>query len=228
MGSDTFEPNLPVKRDNDILRHTYRMGMTTPQVLHRMFMPSRTINAVSQVTTRLVKDGYLARHRLWHKTMYYTLGNRSVRLLGAPRSKSLPRGEQALPIDLGTLAFCCMGDTVRRRLLPGEVLAQHPWFPRQYLGSPMCFVTDGGLKRLALIHVEMSDYPNHVLRKHQKQVHSFREIPDFASLIDAEGFMLVTVTTTPERREALINEFDRDPWYPPFAVFDYPELCHLL
>ncbi len=228
MGTDPFEPNLPVRRDNDILRHTNRMGMTTPQVLHRMFMPTKTINAVSQVTTRLVKDGYLARHRLWHKTVYYTLGNRSVRLLGAPRSKSLPRGEQALPIDLGTLAFCCLGETIRRRLLPSEVLAAYPWFPQQYLGCPMCFVTDGGVKRLALIHVEMSDYPDHVLRKHQKQIHCFREQSEFAALIDAEQFMLVTITTTPERREALIAEFDQDPWYPPCAVFDYPELCNLL
>ncbi len=223
-----FQPNLPVKRDNHILVHTNRMGMTTLPVLHRLFLPNKSINAVSQVVTRLVASGYLSRHELWHKSNYYTLGKKCVRTLGAPRSKTLSRGEQVLPTDLGALAFCCLQETVRRRLLPHELLAQYAWFPKQYLCHPFCVVTDGGVKRLAIIKVEMSEFPGKVLRKHMLQLRAFREFDGFAELIDDDQFMIITVTTTPERRDALFTEFDGDPWYPPFAVYDYPALCNLL
>lgn len=228
MITETFKPTLPVSRDNDILRHTHRMGLTTPTVLHRLFMADKSINAVSQVTTRLVNSGYLARHRLAHRTYYYTLGMRSVRHFGAQRNKALPRGEQVLPIDLGTLAFCCLGDTVRRRLLPEEILKQYSWFPKQYLGHPFCWVVEGSVKRLAMVHVEMSDFPEQVLRKHLRQVHVLRDCQEFGKLIDDDQFMLVTVTTTAERRDSLVAAFTENPWYPSFYVLDYSELCNFL
>ncbi|MEQ1825211.1 MAG: hypothetical protein ABL921_04670 [Pirellula sp.] len=225
---ESFNPTLPVRRDNDILRHTHRMGLTTPPALHRLFLPTKSINAVSQITTRLVNAGYLARHRLAHRTFYYTLGMRSVRHFGAPRSKAMPRGEQVLPIDLGTLAFCCLGDVVRRRLLPEEIVSQYPWFPKPFLGQPFCWVVEGAAKRLAMVHVEMSEFPEQVVRKHLRQVHSLRDCQEFAKLIDEDQFMLVTVTTTAERRDSLVAAFTENPWYPSFLVLDYPDLCNLL
>ncbi len=223
-----FHPKLPVRRDNHILEHVFRMGMTTPQVLHRLFFAGKTINAVTQATKRLVKDGYLNKHPLWTKSIYFTLGNRCVRLMGTSRSKTTPRGEQALPIDLGALGFCCLQEQVRRRLLAHELIELYPWFPKQFLCHPYCLVTDGGTQRLAIIKTEMTDFPDQVLRKHQKQFHALRECKPFAELVDSQQFMVVTVTTTPERRGLLQAEFDADPWYPTFAVFDFPDLCNLL
>lgn len=223
-----FNPKLPVARDNHILSHVHRHGITRLEVLQRLFFPKASINAVSQTTGRLRKAGYLTSHPLCHKTTYLTLGPRCRREFSVPRSKTEPRGEQALPIDLGALAFCCLQEEVRRRLLPHELLAEFPWFPKQYLCHPFCLVTDGGERRLAIIKTELSDYPNKVVRKHTEQLHAFRGFAPLAQLIAQRRFMVVTVTTTPERRDAFISEFSSNPWYPAFAVFDYPDLCHLL
>ena len=219
---------LPVKRDNQILQHTSRMQVTTQQALHALFFSMSTINAVSQVVIRLVKHGYLARHPLWHKSHYYTLGKRCTRLFGVARSKTMPRGEQVLPVDLGTLAFCCLGSSVHKRLLPHELLARYPWFPKQYFGHPFCITKQDGVTRLASIKVELADYPHQVMRKHIKQLHEFRKLDPFRELIEERRFMVITITTTPERRDALIAEFAEEHWYPPSAVYDYPDLCNLL
>ncbi len=223
-----FRPTLPVKRDNHILDFHYRMGIGTVPVLHRMFFPTRTLNAVSQVTTRLVKDGYLARHPLWHKSKYYTLGKRCIRLFDAPRRKTIPRGEQVLPVDLGTLLFCCSGEKIYKRLLPQELVSLFPWFPKQYSAQPFCMTNFDGKKRLAQIKVELTEYPHLILKKHRQQLHTFREIQPFRELIEQDGFMVITITTTPERREALLEEIKNDPWYPLAAVYDHPDLSNLL
>lgn len=122
-----------------------------------------------------------------------------------------------------------MQEPIRRRLLHTEIREQYPWFPEQYLVHPYCFIADeSGEKRLAIIKVELADFPHQVLRKHQKQLHDFREYPPFGELIDQKRFVMVTVTTTPERRQFLEEAFESDPWYPPFCVCDYPLLCDLL
>ncbi len=47
-------------------------------------------------------------------------------------------------------------------------------------------------------------------------------------LIESDELMIVTVTSTPERRDAIIAEVLDNPWYPAFRVMDYGELVHLL
>lgn len=228
MHQTPFNPDLSIRRDNDILRHVHRMRISTRAVLHAMFFLGCSLNAVSQATARMVKHGLLNTYPLYGKRTYFTLGPRCVRLYGVSRRKCLVLGEQILPTEFGVLGFCCLTDIIRKRLIPDELRARYPWIPRQFYTQPTYIDKDDRKSRLAVVHVEMADQPRYVVQKHSRQLHAYREHSRLRQLIENDEFMVVTVTTTPERRDAIIAEIHNTPWYPAFRVMDYGELIHLL
>ena len=146
---DSFDPQLATPRDNDLLRHVYRMHLSTPAVMHRLFFPDSSANAVAQVTRRLTQRRYLNRYRFYRTHVYFTLGPRCVAHFGAPRRRTLPLGEQSLPVQFATLALCCLyGNGQYKRLLPREMKTAYPWFSPEHLGPhPWCFHTDASGRR---------------------------------------------------------------------------------
>ena len=211
-----------------VLSHVHRMNFSTTEIIHRMFFQNKTVNAVSQVTSRLVKQGYLNRFPLLRTRSYFTLGNRCMRQFGVPRNKTTPRGEQVLPSDFATLAYCCCGPIVRKRLLRKEVEEKYPWYPKGKLFHPFYIDHSQQQKRLATIRVELSDYPDHIVRKHIRQMHDLRQIDEFEKLLSDDEFMIVTITTTPERTEAIIKTIEEETWYPAYAVYSFSDLLNFV
>lgn len=224
----SFAPDLPTKRDNAILQHVFRMGMTTPEVIHHLFFADKSRNAVTKVTTRLTKAGYLRRHQLCKSSSYFTLGAKCHRLFGVPRHKTMPRGEQILPVDYATLIYCCTGNVIRKRLLPNEVAQRYPWFSRKQLYHPHYLDRTDGVKRLATIRVEISDFPDAIVRKHLRQVHELRNVDPFRALVERDEYMFIVITTTVERRLAIVEAIEKERWYPTALVFDFPQLLNLV
>jgi hypothetical protein len=95
-------------RDLEILEHVMRYRMTTPEILHRNFFSDSERNAVTKVTSRLSEHQFLQDYPLFGGQTYFSLGTRGAQVMGLSRRKVGPLGPQALFIEYGTLAFCCL------------------------------------------------------------------------------------------------------------------------
>ena len=204
--SSDFHPNLAQARDNHPAKACLPYAPERPAAIRKLFFQDASRSAAAQVMARLVKRGYLRRYRFYRNHVYFTLGPTSVRRFGVSPRRIRPLGEQSLPIDYATLAYCCLSqDQVHKRLLPAEIKRAYPWFPGAHLSAhPYYFhYQSDGPRLLSSIRVELSGSPQYILRKHAQDIHRYRQHPSFRQLIEAEEFMLLVITTSPERADAL-------------------------
>ena len=103
-------------RDQQIIRHTDRYRIGTNAAYHSLVFDGQSLNAVTKVTARMCREGWLQRYRLVPPEDYFTLGPKAVRHLGYSLKRTEPLGPQALPIDYAVLLFATHGG--RTRLLP--------------------------------------------------------------------------------------------------------------
>ena len=203
----TFKPILPVKRYCHILEHVYRNRMTVRAVLQLLFWNHQcSLNAITQVTSQLVDAGWLTVYPLFHTHRYFTLGPR-CRKLGVPRRLILPIGEQSLPLEYASLIYCCNNQDkiVRKRLLPEEIRGQYPWFPRFMLRHPCYFDHYQQKTRLAMIRVELCHSARFIIDKQLRHLYRYRQLPEFANLLDVDQFMFVTMTPSEHVCQQLEN-----------------------
>lgn len=227
-----FYPNLPRARDNHVIKHVHRMHLSVPAAIRRLFFPRASRTAAAQVVARLVKRGYLSRYRFYRNHVYFTLGPVSVSRFGASPRRTKPLGEQSFPVDYATLAYCCLsGGPIHKRLLPEEITKAYPWFPAAHLNAhPYYFHTEGtdGSRCLASIRVELGGTAKYIVRKHAHDVHKYREHAPFRELIERDEFMLVVITTSPRRADAVARLAQEQRWHPPTKTVAIPDLTLLL
>ncbi len=226
---DHLQPDLPNAMENHILQHVFRNQLTTRDVLRRLFFQDLSVNAVTRKTSSLVERGYLSRHRLLAKRVYFRAGRRSVSRFRLSRNAARPLPKQRLPVELASLAYCCSGPVVRKRLKVEELASEYPWFPRQLAHThPYYFDYEEGLRRLASIRVELSGSPTYIVQKQTRELYELAKNNRFRKLLERDEFLIVTITTSPERRDALIHEIATQKWYPASRVLDFPELIEFL
>jgi hypothetical protein len=176
-----------------------------------------------------VERGFLGRHILYGKRVYFTAGQRSVRRFRLPRNAARAIPKQRLPLELAALAYCCSGEVIRKRLTPDELSTEYAWLPRELTYSQaFYFDLDDEYRRLAWIRVELSGAPAYIVEKHRTELYALQQIRQFRQLVEDDELLVVTITTSSERRDALIGELNNQRWYPKTRVLDYPELANFL
>ena len=229
MSSFYLQPDLASDLENHILAHIFRNRMTMRRVVHRLFYRGRSVSAVSRRMSALIDRGYVCRHRLFAKRVYFTAGPRSVRRFRLSRNAARAIPKQRLAVELGSLVYCCGGEIVRKRLTRNELRQEYPWLPTGLVDvHPSYFDYDEKQRRLASLRVELSGSASYIVEKQNRELYKLSRNRRFRGLLEHDEFMLVTITTSRERREALINEIERQPWYPAARVVDYCELAHFL
>ena len=73
-----------------------RYRITTREVLHKLLFSDSEINAVTKVTSRLTKHGYLNRHELYAPRNYFVLGTKSAAFLGISQKRTKALGAQVV------------------------------------------------------------------------------------------------------------------------------------
>ena len=116
MPMSYLQPDLRTDVENHILAHVFRNRMSMRTIVHRLFCPNRSLNAVTRRMTSLVERGYVSRHALFGKRVYFAAGQRSVRRFRLSRSAAQPIPKQRLPVELASLVYCCAGEIIRKRL----------------------------------------------------------------------------------------------------------------
>ena len=197
-------------RDRQILEHVGRYRLTTNGILHRLLFDGQP-NAVTKVTTRLTRHGYLCRHRFYHPRVYFTLGQRGVTLLGLPENRTLPLGPQSLPVEYGVLAYATLGTRPVLRLTRTELESTLPGIEPSLAEQAYCRV-DSDHHEIELVRVDLGGAPDHVARKAQSDIQSRTESQTFRPMIRAGHFRLVVVTATAEKAAGIREALDRHRW----------------
>ncbi len=217
-------------RDYEILDHLKRYRLTTRDVLHRLFFDGSEINAVSKVTSRLIKNGYLNSHPLDTSKVYFTVGPESCRLLGLPLRKSKPLGPQALPTEFGTLMFCCGSPVQRKRLLVGEISKLQPNILGKGLDSSHYYLEElaDGNKLLGYIRVDQGGPPDHISRKCAGDIEKRMANEALKQLIDSDRFIIALITGHESKAELIRASIGRRQWTIRFRVEVVHELASLI
>ena len=195
------------ERDQQIIQLTDRYRIGTNAAYHSVVFDGQSMNAVTKVTARMCREGWLQRYRLIPPEDYFTLGPKAVRHFGYSSRRTEPLGPQALPIDFAVLLFATHGG--RTRLIRSELDDLLPWLPDSLCHAPYCR-TSGGL--LEMVRVDLGGSPNHIAKKAARDCSKRIEIPEFAELIEAQKFQLVVLTTTTAKARLIRQAMEGLSW----------------
>ena len=170
------------ERDLQVLLHVFAFMVSWHPSLRRLFFPDAKLNAVTKVTSRLCRLGYLTRHTLYASQNYFTLGPSALSLFGASRRRVEPKGPQGLIYAFGTLCYLTLCDPIRVRfsqkqlserldLPPRHRLLNHPFYEH---------VDQQGLNRLAVVHVDCGGSPSYYAAKLSADLYRRTDEPVFS------------------------------------------------
>ncbi|MCA9150046.1 MAG: hypothetical protein KDA92_12125, partial [Planctomycetales bacterium] len=183
-------------RESAFVEFVLRYGMGTNRTFRSRILTGRTLNAVSKVTARMVRDEVLSRHDFLPPEVCFRLGAGAARVLGLPSRVTQPLGPQRLPVDFATLEYATQGSPARRRLSATDIEDYLPWMPEELRQSPYCLDATG---RLELIRVDLGGSPQHIARKVANAAHARLSVPKIAELAARSLFHVVVLTSTGEK-----------------------------
>lgn len=200
------------ERDEAILRHVARYRLTTTEVLRRLFFPTAKPGGEKNVLRRLTGD-YLQTQPLYGKRVYYQLTPLAANTLGEREESATPFGAQALLRLYGTLAFCCLGNTLKEVFTRAEFIQAFSSFAdRLDLGQHHFYLDhDGRTARLGQILVEQGGESLRLLNKCRKLIERWRELPGLQAIIADELFVLTLVVAEESKRDRLYGQLRKAP-----------------
>jgi hypothetical protein len=219
-----------VDRDYEIFEHVMRYRLTTREVLQRLFFADSELNAVTKVTSRLVKDGFLNRYDLYPSRAYFTLGRKSASFLGVAYKKTRELGPLSKAREFGVLSYCCMTERLRERLTVHELSQKHPELLQGGLDNSHYYLdNDGEVTRLAYIRVDLGGSVDHILRNCRDDIAERLRFDAFEHLMNNGRFAIAIVTARAEKVEKIREATnERQDWPVAFRVEAVPELVELV
>ncbi len=188
---------------------TARFRLGTNAAYHRAIFAGQSCNAVTKVTSRLCRQGWLRRYPLLPPEDYFTLGPTAVRDLGYPTRRTEPLGPQALPVDYAVLLYATLGEHARQRLTMEELSVQFAWMPTEIMHAPYCQSRSGLLE---LVRVDLGGSPYHIARKVAAACSSRLQYAEFQQLLDEQRFQFVILTATGSKAKLLRASIDELSW----------------
>jgi hypothetical protein len=224
----TKRPRL-ADRDYEIFEHVMRHRITVREALHRLFFEGSDPNAVTKVTSRLVRHQYLNRYELYAPRSYFVVGPEGAKLLGISVNKTESLGPRALAREYGILAYCCLGPVVRKRLMVREIRERDPEFLQGKLDSGHYYLDeDGETTRLGYIRVDQGGSPENVVRKCREDLDQRYRYPRLRKLIDEGRFLIALVTAREEKKQAIHEALRQHRWPIRFRIEVVSDLLHLI
>lgn len=213
--SDATPVNMQLtKRDFELLELVWRYRVATVRSLHQLMFPDVNESAVTKVTRRMVRRGWLLKQLLGPRLCYFSLSAKAAALfkhVSFTLSKPIP------PHDVirayGLLEYCCMAKFHRSRLTFKELREQYPALICRNMNSnsyfwdkgyqpPICGIAciDLGLQVAQFVEGCRKDWEG-------RMAHSA-----FRKYVNQNGFCLVLVTSAAERASVLQQQVDRYEW----------------
>jgi len=193
---------MPTNRDEEILKHIGRYGLTLRVVLEHMFFDGRE-KACDAVINRLVAAGLInSREGLPGGLNYYQICAAQARNQDVPENRCDPKKSRGVREALQVLWFCCMTKHNRLRVDGRQI---HKQFGRgKGLGKPHCRETFGETRVLYRIYTpgpgSRDDYLIKVLRRDWAQV---QQHPVLGEWSRAGSYRFAVLSEVSHRKEKL-------------------------
>ena len=209
-------------QDMHILEHVRRYGMTTQEVVHRLFYPTATLEAAKSRLRRLREKGWLSTADLSARTpdlrakrSYYHLTPQALeRVFAHPAKYGKAQGPQALFEAYGILLFCCMAPVPRDRFMRSEFEQAYPDLVRPGLPARLYYRDiEDEKERVGYIYVHRSAHSRRVVRKCREVVAKRFRIPAWARRINDQGMVIAIVTSAPQSAKQIAEAIRREQWH---------------
>jgi len=199
-------------RDRAIIDDVIRMRLTTNSIVRQRHMAELTDNAVSKITARLTVNGWLAAHQLGGRRVYFTPGQRTARLFDLSPKAVRPLGNQAFPTHLAIASF--FGELGRdcRVAFASEVLIEFPWLPDELALNTHFVHREEDGTALKLIRVDLGGSVKHISTKCSADIEKRNGMKEFQDLLQSRRFVLVLLTTTPQKASFLREDLSTKRW----------------
>ncbi|MBU0716955.1 MAG: hypothetical protein KJ749_01795 [Planctomycetes bacterium] len=199
------------ERDSEILAHIRCFRMSTYEVLHRLFFEGNELDAVKSWVRRLRDAGHLDTADLIYPRKYVYLTPKAVvRLYGDSGKGAKPLGVYALARQFAVLSFCCLGDTLHRKLTVAEFRAKFPTLAENTLPKDFYYVDkDTSPQRLGFIYVDHGgSHPRRIYDRYRRIVTQRFKFPTWRrEVIDRDRFIVAVVTAKSERKKRIEEAF---------------------
>jgi hypothetical protein len=200
------------QEERQVLDHARRYTLTTPEALARRFFPERA--TAEAVIERLQDRGSLTpAYPLYADRVYFQLTDRACAEFYRRDETWRPLSRGALAKAYAILAFCCLGNDYRERLLKTECQRQFPGLYRHHFPYPDYFLTQAGKDTapLGFLSVDRSREPERQVRRVHELVDRLAQIDGFVGLLQQEILSLTVITATAEKAAKLKAGFARRP-----------------
>ena len=218
-------------RDVEILDHVRTFRMSTREVLHRLFFAGQDIEAVKSwirrvKRARLIDTGDFIKPRKY----LYLMPEAVQKLYGEPAKAAGPLTAFPLARQYGILAFCCLLETVQRKMTSREFCDKFPKLADNTLPKDFYYVDkETSPQRLGFIYVDHGRNAQRIYQRYRTIVARRFDLPTWRKdVIDRERFIVAIVTAKPEKKKRIEEVFaDKRPWVA-YRIDAVPDLIHLI
>jgi hypothetical protein len=189
-----------LERDENILKHIGKYGLSTRAVLEKIFFGGATCD---HVINRLTKEKrVVSSPSIPGGLCYYRLSLLEARARCVPEHRAKPKRGAALRQALQVLWFCCMSEKARSLL--GRKKVGETFGNGNGSGKPHCAEVEGDQ---SIVYRVYAPGPNsrddYLLKTLKSDTEKGMERPELRSWIEARSFAFAVLVETPERKERL-------------------------
>jgi hypothetical protein len=212
------------ERDRSILAtHLPRFGLTTYDVLHRLFWADHQMSAVKKWVQRMHEGDYIAKADLGPpRAIFIYLTKKAVNEFNLIPRLARPIPVQEIPRAYGILSFCCLGTSRYRKLTAAEFEQRFPalkgkHFEQDFYYLDHDYADDGHTpcNRLGYIYVDSGKRVRDILRRYESVVARRFKHGAWSELLSSSRFVYTIVTPSQNNRERLLRQF-------PKRAYDHP------
>jgi hypothetical protein len=188
------------ERDERILKHIGRYGLSIRAVLEKLFFDGATGD---HVINRLLKEKKISGSpSIPGGLCCYQLSLSEARARGVPEHRARPKKGAALRQALQVLLFCCMSEK-DRRLLDRKKVGES-FGNGNGSGKPHCAEVEGDQSMVYRIYAPgPNSRDDYLLKCLKSDTEKGMERPELRSWIEARSFAFAVLVETPERKERL-------------------------
>lgn len=212
------------ERDRSILAtHLPRFGLTTYDVLHRLFWGGNQMSAVKKWVQRMHEGGYIAKADLGPpRAIFFYLTKKAVSEFNLIPRLARPIPVPEIPRAYGILSFCCLGTSNYRKLTAAEFEQRFPALVSKHLEQDFYYLdhdytADGHspCNRLGYIYVDTGKRVRDMRVRYESVVALRLKDGSWSELISSGRFVYSIVTLSQHTRDRIQQQF-------PQRAYDHP------
>jgi hypothetical protein len=195
-----------LERDEEILKHVGRYGVTVRAVLEELFFPDTSCD---NVLGRLIKEGRLiSSGKIPGGLSCYQLSLSEARRRLVPDHRTRPKKGRALREALQVLVFCCLGEKRRPRIERRNVGKN--FGNAKGSGKPHCAEVDGDSSIIYRIYAPGPNSTNSYLLKTLREDYAAAQnSPKLREWIEGGAFGFAVLIQSEKRKELILTQIER-------------------